>query len=665
MQVSRQVSKPANSLYFLNTLLQSLRTSGIIMAEMLQNVAEVLLVGKIAFLVPHAPMVPFIKEVIAPYERVHVEYYSKYDKIIDFAAKLVEQGYEIIIARAGTASRIRNSDLKVTVVELPVTGFDIIRAVTAAKTYGSNIAVVAYAAMVKGIDSLTPILGFPLKQYLTERDDAEVETMVLEAIQDGADVVVGGGLFCQAAQKHGVPAIFIENGQEAILQAVEEALRIEAAIETEKIKRSLFAAVLDYVHDGIITVDCQQKITSINMRAQQVFNTSTTKALGQNIGTVWPGLSLAKLITTEQEEIGKLLQVKGLKVICNKVPIVVNGKLNGALVTFQEVTKIQQTEAHIRKELYNKGHVARKSFTDVWGTSGSIQRAITLAQEFAATNSNVLIVGETGTGKEVFAQSIHNHSPRCAGPFVAVNCAALPAQILESELFGYVGGAFTGANKEGKTGLFELAHGGTIFLDEIAEMDYTNQSRLLRVLQERSVMRLGSDRIIAVDTRVIAATNKNLKELVRNNTFREDLFFRLNVLKLELPPLRERHQDIRIIVDNFVSTFASSGRTLKIDTHAMKALESYGWPGNVRELQNTIERLMAFCQTGTVHFPDVAAVLEKWDAHPVKTSFHDAEIQEITDALIKAKGVQTEAAKLLGIDRTTLWRKMRRLGIHI
>ncbi|SMC33110.1 sigma 54-interacting transcriptional regulator [Sporomusa malonica] len=621
--------------------------------------------GKIAFLAPHAPMGAFIKEVIAPYERIHVEYCPSYDQMIDFAAKLIEQGYEIIIARAGTASRIKNSDLNVTVVELPVTGFDIIRAVTAAKTYGPNIAIVAFAAMVKGIDCLIPIFGSSLKQYLTERDDADAETMVLEAIQDGADVVVGGGLFCQAAQKHELPAVFIENGKEAILQAAEEALRIEAAIETEKIKRSLFAAVLDYVHDGIITVDCQQKITSINMRAQQVFNLSPTKALGQNIGAVWPGLNLSELIRTEQEDISKLLQVKGLKVICNKVPIIVNSNLTGALVTFQEISKIQQTEAHIRKELYNKGHIARKSFADVWGTSSSIARAITLAKEFAATNSNILIVGETGTGKEVFAQSIHNHSPRSAGPFVAVNCAALPAQILESELFGYVGGAFTGANKEGKPGLFELAHGGTIFLDEIAEMDYTNQSRLLRVLQERSVMRLGSDRVIAVNTRVIAATNKDLKELIRTNRFREDLFFRLNVLKLELPPLRERQQDIRIIAENFINKYALSGRTLKLDTQAMKALESYGWPGNVRELQNTIERLMAFCQTEAVRASDITAVLEKWDVHPVKNAFYDEEIQEITDALIKAKGVQTVAAKLLGIDRTTLWRKMRKLGIQL
>jgi PAS domain S-box-containing protein len=638
---------------------------GMFMALVLHNDAEVLLMDKTAFLVPHTSMISSIKESLVSHGQIHVEPYPLNDRI-SAATKLVEDGYEIIIARSGVASRIKKSDLKVTVVELTVTAFDIIRALEVAKTYGPNIAVVAYSPMVKGLDSISPVLSFSFKQYLTESDDdAEIEKLVLQAIRDGADVIVGGGLFCQAAQKHGSPAVFIESGKEAIQQAFEEASRIEQVIEAEKIKRSLVTAILDYVHDGIIAVDCEQKITSINLRAQELFNMSTAQALGKNIGNVWPGIDLSELIKTGHEEISKILQSRDLKVICNKVPIMANGRLNGALVIFQEVTKIQQAEAHIRKEIYNKGHVARKSFSDVWGESKSITRAIALAKEFAATRSNILIVGETGTGKEVFAQGIHNHSLRRSGPFVAVNCAALPAQILESELFGYVGGAFTGANKEGKPGLFELAHGGTIFLDEIAEMDYTNQSRLLRVLEERSVMRLGSDRVIAVDTRVIAATNKDLKELVRAHKFREDLFFRLNVLKLELPPLREHYQDIRTITKKFFSKHASSGRKLSIDTPAMKALESYRWPGNVRELQNTIERLIAFCQTDTIHLPDVSEVLEKWDYRPAVASFHDEQIREITDALSRAKGVQTAAAKLLGMDRTTLWRKMRKLGIRV
>jgi PAS domain S-box-containing protein len=638
---------------------------GIYMVLLLHNDAEVLLMDKTAFLVPHVSMLSSVKELLASYEQIHVELCPLNDRI-STATKMVEEGFEIIVARAGVASRIRRSGLKVTVVELPVTAFDIIRALESARAYGTHIAVVAYSPMVKGIEGIAPALSFSFRQYLTESDDdAEIESLVFQAIRDGSDVIVGGGLFCQAAQKYGSPSVFIDSGKDAILQAAEEALRLRQVIEAEKIKRSLVTAILDYVHDGIIAVDPHQKVTNINLQAQKLFNVSPAQALNKNIRDIWPDLNLSELIKTGREEINTILQSRNLRVICNKVPLIANGKPNGALIIFQEISKIQQAEAHIRKEIYNKGHVARKSFTDVWGTSKSVTRAIALAKEFAATGSNILIVGETGTGKEVFAQSIHNHSSRNSGPFVAVNCAALPAQILESELFGYVSGAFTGANREGKPGLFELAHGGTIFLDEIAEMDYTNQSRLLRVLEERSVMRLGSDRVIAVDTRVIAATNKDLKELVRTHKFREDLFFRLNVLKLELPPLREHYQDIRIITEKFLSKHTLSGRKLMIDTPSMKALENYSWPGNVRELQNTIERLMAFCQTDTIHLPDVAEVLEKWDLHPTMVSFHDEQIREITEALNKAKGVQTEAAKLLGVDRTTLWRKMRRLGIRV
>lgn len=620
---------------------------------------------KIVFLVPHSSSVPVITDVVAPYDQIAVEYCGDYNSVIDFAAQLIAKGCEIMIARAGTASRIRRSQLKITVVELSVTGFDIIRALLAAKEYGSNIAVVAYSSMVQDLDCLASLTDFSFRQYLTERDDTDIEALVMEAIRDGADVVVGGGVFCQAAQKCGIPAVYIENGKEAILQAAAEACRLQAAIEEEKHKRSLFAAVIDHVTDGIITVDCQGLITSINLRAQQVFSISSGQAIGQNITNLWPGISLFEVLQAGKQELTTIAQVKGLKVVTSKIPIVVNKKPTGALIIFQEVARIQQTEAQIRKEIYNKGHVAKKTFADIEGTSTAIRKAIDLAKEFATTSSNILITGETGTGKEVFAQSIHNYSSRHSGPFVAVNCAALPAQILESELFGYVSGAFTGASKEGKPGLFELAHRGTIFLDEIAEMDYTNQSRLLRVLQERSVMRLGSDRVIAIDTRVIAATNKDLRALVQTHKFREDLFFRLNVLKLQLPPLRERQQDIQTIAQNFLSMYQGN-RQLGFDNAALKALTCYNWPGNIRELQNTIERLVAFCRTGTIGAGHIEAVLEKWDSpQPFLLSFHGEEMEEILAALKQAKGNQTAAAKLLGIDRSTLWRKMRRFGIRV
>jgi transcriptional regulator with PAS, ATPase and Fis domain len=250
---------------------------------------------------------------------------------------------------------------------------------------------------------------------------------------------------------------------------------------------------------------------------------------------------------------------------------------------------------------------------------------------------------------------------------VAINCAALPSQILESELFGYTSGAFTGANKEGRLGLFEVAHGGTVFLDEVAEMDFTTQGKLLRVLQEKVVVRLGSDRVIPVDVRIIAATNKKLKSLVLKNEFRDDLYYRLNVLRLTLPPLRERRLDVAIYAQSFLSKYASAlGRKITLSKSAIKWLEGYAWPGNIRELQNAMERTAAICKADVVDVTVLSQICE--DEYKLPTMTTDSlsvDAQNILTAMSEANGKYTNAAKILGISRSTLWRKIRRLGLNI
>ncbi|MBP2667108.1 MAG: proprionate catabolism activator, Fis family, partial [Firmicutes bacterium] len=325
--------------------------------------------------------------------------------------------------------------------------------------------------------------------------------------------------------------------------------------------------------------------------------------------------------------------------------------------------------AAIRKKIYAGGHTATFTFSDVIGNSRTILDAVAVAKEFAVTDSSVLITGETGTGKEVFAQSIHNASKRSQKPFVAINCAALPPQILESELFGYVGGAFTGANQKGKPGLLEIAHGGTLFMDEIAEMDYAIQSKLLRVIQEKKVMRLGSDRVLPVDVRIIAATNKNLKQRVLERQFRADLYYRLNVLRLRLPPLRERREDIgqfaRILLRRFEK---NSVHTLQWKPESIDRLTQYEWPGNVRELQNTVERVVAVCRQDFITPELVTRMMRDDDADDPSGPFRimpaAGSADEIRQALEKTRGKQLEAAKLLGISRSTLWRRMKTLGLR-
>lgn len=234
------------------------------------------------------------------------------------------------------------------------------------------------------------------------------------------------------------------------------------------------------------------------------------------------------------------------------------------MVAFQDVTRIQEMEGKFYRKIHLRGHVAKYTFDDILFQSSEIKRTIETAQRYSEVDSNILIIGETGTGKEIFAQSIHNHSNRKNNPFVAINCAALPENLLESELFGYAEGAFTGAMKGGKQGFFELAHRGTIFLDEIGEISPKMQSRSLRVLQEREIMRIGDDKVIPVDVRILSATNKDLMQMVKSNDFREDLYYRLSVLDLVLPPLRERREDIPLLVNAFIQKGLSDQKQIKI-----------------------------------------------------------------------------------------------------
>lgn len=282
---------------------------------------------------------------------------------------------------------------------------------------------------------------------------------------------------------------------------------------------------------------------------------------------------------------------------------------------------------------------------------------ISIAKRYAAVDSTLLIEGETGTGKEIFAQSIHNSSSREKGPFVAVNCAALTESLLESELFGYSGGAFTGALKNGKAGLFEMADGGTIFLDEIGEMSLRTQAKLLRVLQEREIVRLGDDRIIAVDVRIIAATNRSLHQMVEKSSFRADLYYRISVLKLKIPSLRERKNDIKILIQEFLSYYSKLLNRKKptISDECYDIIHRYKWPGNIRELQNFCERLVTAFDKSII-LPDM--LYKIMDTNPV-TSVEQLDKDGIIKALEKNRFNKTQTAKDLGVSRTTLWKLLK------
>jgi PAS domain S-box-containing protein len=580
-------------------------------------------------------------------------------------SSLIAEGTEIVISRGGTASAVRRSGLDVIVVEVPVTGFDIIRAVEKARKHGRTVAAVTFPSMVQGIESLRSALGIALRFYPLASEH-EAESKIEQAFLDGADVVVGGYVTFITAQRLGHPVELIESGPEGVLQAVAEARRVAQARNIEKAKAGIFRAILDHSYDGIISVDRESRVTSFNPVAERISGLRRSETIGKNIADVWPQLRIPEVIASAQEHLEQILDINKTDVLCNKVPIVVDGQCVGVIVTFQDVAHIQKIEAHIRRRIYATGHVARFSFADIVTRSDEFRRSIEIAKDYAQTDSSILISGETGCGKELFAQSCHNASHYRQGPFVAINCAALPNQILESELFGYVGGAFTGASQKGKPGVFEMAHGGTLFLDEIGEIEYATQGRLLRVLQEKKVMRLGSDKLIPIDVRVIAATNKNLKAMVNQNQFRPDLYYRLNVLQIHLPALRARREDIGLLAETFLRELEEAPeRRKKLSSAAVKALQGYDWPGNVREMRNIVERLIVTCRQPTIDAAMVTQVLADEDASasPLGEKLTYDEETEIRKALASARGKHTEAARLLGIGRSTLWRKIRKYGL--
>ncbi|MBP1762842.1 MAG: hypothetical protein H6Q64_2384, partial [Firmicutes bacterium] len=366
----------------------------------------------------------------------------------------------------------------------------------------------------------------------------------------------------------------------------------------------LFEGLIENPHTGYVTVDCKGTITSMNRTLMEALNLNGLNVIGKYILDVVPNSKLPEILATGRADKTDIWTISpGREVIVDRMPIKKDGEIIGAIAhtVIMDMSEVKfliqrlqdtQQELNIYKDAVCSIYNAKWNFNDLIGNNIDFLNIVTMAQQFSQTSSTLLITGESGTGKELFAQAIHNASPRSTGPFIRINCAALPENLLESELFGYAEGAFTGAKKGGKPGKFELANGGTIFLDEIGDMPMNMQTKLLSVLQERVVERVGGTTPIQINARVIAATNKDLEEMVANHQFRDDLFYRLNVVQLKLTPLRKRMDDLPMLVSNLIIRLNKKLGTSvnSVSAKAMELLCSYSWPGNIRELENLLER---------------------------------------------------------------------------
>jgi propionate catabolism operon transcriptional regulator len=588
---------------------------------------------------------------------------------------------DAVIARGIAAAAARRAFKDIPVVELLVTGYDLMRAVTECRERFAvdKVAVVGVPGMIFGVQAIERLINCKLEAYPINDED-EAASVLKKVGESGISTIIGGGTACKAAAAMGLNGVLIHSGEEAIFQALAEAKRVISVRRFEQERAEQFRTILDFSLEGIVAVDANGDLNLINKAASELAGINE-EHLGRKAGASVPQLRLEQVLRSGRPELGLVETIFGQQVAINSVPIMIKDRPVGAVATFQQVKALQEFESKIRRKIYKRGLTAKLQFGNIISENAGMRKMVRLAEEYSRVDSNVLILGETGAGKEVFAQSIHNASARRYGPFVPVNCAALPETLLESELFGYVEGAFTGAAKGGKVGLFEQAHRGTIFLDEIAEVTPGLQGRLLRVLQEKEIMRLGDERLIPVDVRIVAATNQDLRELVKTGKFRADLYYRLDILRLEVPPLRERPEDILPLLKSFIKNYATRFHKTEKDfaPAARQLLLRHAWPGNVRELRSIAERLTVLAGGGGGFYSeeDVRAVLfgeetkgtvpreaapaQAAAGTPLRRKKRAAELERIREVLARTNYDAGKAVEILGISRTTLWRRLREL----
>lgn len=593
------------------------------------------------------------------------------EELIDKVNEAYRDGVEIFIGGGANAETIAQST-HAPVLRIQLTALDYIEALLKAREIGQTVAVVSYRNPIAySIDKLERVVGVKIIPIIFH-DTTELERE-LRAIKP--KVVIGASLSNEIANKLGLASVLIYPGEDAITTAIKEAKQVAITLRKERERSKINQAIIDFSLSGIIACDANGIIILYNSSAESILGLNGSLVIGKPLKLVIPEINMDDVIKTGLPQVESIEQVNDTEIVISRIPIEDGGILAGLVATFKKVTDIQKTEQKIRLLNRLKGFTAKNTFSNIIGNSKPIRETIEKAKFYAKTNSNILISGETGVGKEIFAQSIHNYSFRLNGPFVAINCAALPENLLESELFGYEEGAFTGSRKGGKVGLFEMAHQGTIFLDEIGEISLALQARLLRVIQEKEVIRIGGDRVIPVDIRIVAATNKILEERIPHS-FRDDLYYRLNVLQLTIPSLRERKEDILPLFIQFLKQHLNiSHYNDDIDEHTLQVLTTYSWPGNIRELQNVAERfavlfnndvrfnssLLRELLVGSIGedklFKDI---LRQYNWESLEKLKGKDISQELIEKLERVfPGQKNKIAEKLGISRTTLWRNAK------
>jgi transcriptional regulator with PAS, ATPase and Fis domain len=447
----------------------------------------------------------------------------------------------------------------------------------------------------------------------------------------------------------------------------------------KKVSVEMIEIILENAFEWLVVVDNDGRIIYINENYCKFLEVDRNKAIGSHVTNVIENTRMHKVVESGTEEVADLQYIKGNYMIANRIPIVVDEEVIGAFgsVIFRDTSEWMQMSSHVKNMMskiqsyiqdINTG--VKYNLNDIIGTSEGIKELKDKAQMIAPSDISILIRGESGTGKELFAHSIHQLSERSGQPFIKVNCAAIPEQLLESELFGYEEGAFTGAKKGGKKGKFQLAHKGTLFLDEIGDMPLNMQAKLLRVLQEGEVEAVGASRVHQVNVRIIAATNRPLEKMMEEKRFRSDLYYRINVIPFVIPPLRERKEDIEMLADFFLAkSMKSSGKRIQgFQQEVLDIFTSYSWPGNLRELENVINASTYLSNENQISLSSLpqymkAGNLYNVESKTLKEIIEDTEKKVLEQSLKKFQEDKRKMASSLGISKSTMYEKLNKYNL--
>ena len=568
--------------------------------------------------------------------------------------------YDIIVVRGMTSRALSEKYPETTIVDIKMDAFDVSSALLEAKKKFPGIRKIGLILPSSSICSasiLTELLGIEVVMREV-RGEEHMESTLREMVKEGCEVFIGGLTLKRVSEKMGLEYVHIKTGPSAIDSSIKDAITAAHILDRERSRLGLMKSLVNNTPDSLLIIDDKGKITAANHAASSFFR--RPDLVGMDAKDLFP-LEIYSVC----DDVEVVQTIGDQTVLITEHPVHIEGEKRATYVSLRLVEDIRRTEKKIRSKLQEKGLTAKYSFSDIVTEQVEMKQLVAKALRYAHVEGNVLLTGETGTGKELFVQSMHNASPRRDKPFVAVNCAALSEQLLESELFGYTEGSFTGAQKGGKTGLFELAQGGTIFLDEIGEMPIRFQAKLLRVIQEREIRKIGGDEFIPVDVRIMSATNQNIPDLIEKGLFRRDLYYRINLLTLHIPPLRERLDDIPAIFKRFVERKSKALNIVPpmVEKDALECLKGYSWPGNIRELRNVAERAVIFSSSNcitrdTLKEIDVS-VGEKKASEEKKIPLTS---EELYRRYVESGLTLNDFALSIGISRTTLWRKFKVLN---